>query len=508
MANNIASMSAIMRYCKKTITACLVISAVTFPLFCHASQSPSKPSVVKITAISGFIDPWVLRKALLKLDAMPKGDAGCNSTGKDIADEDIESMTEKQRLVYERRLQRQHRRREISLRRCEIKRAATAKAYARALASLNKKWMPVLVNATKQGDPMAEVILRVCETAPMLDRHGIASDCSVSAEEQVLARTRLEAIGFKPALHNYLLTRRRDAMNEQSQSCGFGNTVIDRECQYRFANDRYARILSVMETGFLGAEESRLCQGNKDENPELDKLLKQCLYTEQLIRALAVLAPRFYTSPPDHQNYTALSLLRSMHQQPFEPSHETWPYDKLGAIQHDDHAGLSNADFQDTFYGKVYRKIVGINANMDADLRKDPRWAIFVLKRHNPRPRKLTGQLKFIGTYQGRLISNGTSSVVTMLFPGTSRGLIGRYMMIYGDGEKVELGTLSPCMALAENELLCQWRDKFGNGFLNMYFDNKAAHFRGLWSSDNMDRFPQRGPYPKEDMTLWDGTRQ
>ena len=94
--------------------------------------------------------------------------------------------------------------------------------------------------------------------------------------------------------------------------------------------------------------------------------------------------------------------------------------------------------------------------------------------------------------------------------------MVGGKRMRYTGDSKFEMGTLSPCTPLDNDNLLCRWRDKYGDGFVNMYFDKTGNSFKGMWLSNLHDSdgyytlgsFPRLGPYLKDDITTWNGTRQ
>ena len=160
-----------------------LIAATLIPLISHAGDTPPAESIrAKTSDGRGFIDPFMLQRALLKLNAMPKGDQLCDF---------LQDRT---------------------------------------------------------GDPVAEVILRICETAPMLDRTGIASSCSGTIPEENIARDRLYDINLRPALRDWLLGR------AEPDNCRSHIPAIDTPCRYQFSNDRYEQAFTFVEVGFMGVK--------------------------------------------------------------------------------------------------------------------------------------------------------------------------------------------------------------------------------------------------------------
>jgi hypothetical protein len=464
-----------------------------------------KPAVIKPPArvdARGFIDPWALRRDLLKLTAVPAGDESCSV---EYDEEEVpESFASPQaEHAYWQRRDQQARRRDQAERACEKHQAVLAKAREQAIAALNRTWMPLLVGATEKQDPVAEVILRLCETAPLLDRSEVASDCSPDPAQQAIARQRLEAIGFQPALHNYIEAHGRDVLAQSDKLCRDGLNEAEAQRCVRIQLEQDVHQLTAMKAGILNGATfwNNVCPYG-DKRPSVTPGLEACGRALHLNQAIAVLARRFYSGFNDDSR---LSLLRDPRWS-FDFPGSAWPYDELLPLRDPDNDKDSPDEYQEQFYGEVYRALREMNANIEADLRRDPRWKVFLLEPVDEQPEGPRAVTKYYGTFEGPMISQGTTSVITVLQPGGD-DVIGRYLMIYGDGEKVALGALKPCMILPKNNLLCQWTDKFGHGFVNFSFDASGKAFNGVWHPDLMDRFPPMGPY-KEGPTDWDGVRQ
>lgn len=71
--------------------------------------------------------------------------------------------------------------------------------YQRAREAFNKVWLPVMMDALKKGDLVAEVIMRQCDITPVFDRSGIESSCDQDPQRRIIAAKRLREIGFAPA---------------------------------------------------------------------------------------------------------------------------------------------------------------------------------------------------------------------------------------------------------------------------------------------------------------------
>ena len=101
------------------------------------------------------------------------------------------SMTKKERLEYERSKRQEY---DLELKKCDDFQKNVDSAHELTITDFNHTWIPVLKHAVDLGDPVAEVILRKCDIAPILDRTSIASNCSEKEEDRKFAQTRLEAI--------------------------------------------------------------------------------------------------------------------------------------------------------------------------------------------------------------------------------------------------------------------------------------------------------------------------
>lgn len=352
------------------------------------ARPTAQASQVNTVDERGFINVWTLRKAVIALPSMPTGDNNCGYVGDGEEEGHPEFKSRRARLAYERRISKQQQQEQRSIAKCERAREKVASAYASALTSFNQTWKPALIRATELGDPVAEVVLRLCETIPILDRTGIAADCSHSPSDKAIARQQLQAIGFKPALHNYTVTDYSASKAESRQLCASAAHEKQGECVMRADVQRHTRILEVLRTGYAGVVESRDWCEDKHLDSNLDKVAEECQRLHNLGLVVAATIPKFYTSGPVEQGgglEYVLSLARPiLSGAPGKP--ENADRYQSGIVKRSDGSDFSDPNFQAKFYSDIDKITQSIESNIDADLRKDPRWAVFLIER-------LTGRL-------------------------------------------------------------------------------------------------------------------
>jgi hypothetical protein len=89
------------------------------------------------------------------------------------------------------------------------------------------------------------------------------------------------------------------------------------------------------------------------------------------------------------------------------------------------------------------------------------------------------------GQYQGTLVSSGqTVPVSTQLNIGPGQTIRGSYTFIETGNVKVS-GSLEACGAPRPQVLACKWRDKYGDGTLEMTFSGDGRAFNGRWSASD-----------------------
>ena len=142
----------------------------------------------------GYVDVWQLRRDLAEIEPLI-ADESADSCGYEADDgDDGVALTAKQKKAQHiAELKEQE-----AEKRCEADVAARYQTYVTARTAFNQAWLPVLLNAVRHGDTVAEVILLRCDTTPILERDRMASTCADSPTRS-RAYQRLRDIGFAPA---------------------------------------------------------------------------------------------------------------------------------------------------------------------------------------------------------------------------------------------------------------------------------------------------------------------
>jgi hypothetical protein len=87
------------------------------------------------------------------------------------------------------------------------------------------------------------------------------------------------------------------------------------------------------------------------------------------------------------------------------------------------------------------------------------------------------------GRYQGALVSGGeTVPVSTQLSVG--QAIRGSYTFIESGNVQVN-GSLESCAVVGPQVLSCKWRDRYGDGTLEMTFTSDGRAFNGRWSASD-----------------------
>jgi hypothetical protein len=81
--------------------------------------------------------------------------------------------------------------------RCIAAARSQARRFEAARTAFNRGWLPALKAAIARGDVVAEVIFRLCETTPVIDRGDEITTCNETKAAAAVAR--LREIGFRPA---------------------------------------------------------------------------------------------------------------------------------------------------------------------------------------------------------------------------------------------------------------------------------------------------------------------
>ncbi|MDO8988317.1 MAG: hypothetical protein Q7U91_01655 [Sideroxyarcus sp.] len=324
-------------------------------------RQESQESVVKeMKDHKGWINVDQFKLDLREVVALPTGDYECDGREGDGEEGDsIPFQSKAERIAFELAQKQAEKEMELQVKQCAEASRRESEAYAHARQAFNKVWLPALKNAIALGDPVAEVILRACETTSVLDREGVVSDCSQAEGDRKQAQLRLESIGFKPALHKYIRTADSDA----SLHCSSG----DMGCYTEFEIARHHRILDIMRTGYVGvAEDYNTCQLHST-NEELDRREEECQRLGWLMRVVNVKTDRGYRLSLDHPGNVSGRHLN------YIPGHLTRLY-RIGFKD----VEFRDPDFQSKFWKEVEAFLSEIKENIQKDLQKDPRWGVFL----------------------------------------------------------------------------------------------------------------------------------
>jgi hypothetical protein len=289
--------------------AALVTMSAVLPL-----ERPRAPRAV--VDRRGWIDVWELRRDVAQVEDMPRPDDRCSfrESPEKTTPEEFDAATQA----------------------CEKESKRAAAALARARRGLNAAWLPALKEAMAKGDPVAEVILRTCNTSQMLDRSGIETDCSEDPRQKELARQRLVSIGFVPALAAFTREELRSLARAPAAAL-------------------YERMIDAMEKGDVGA--ASVGGGNQcpqqGPNPYADQRFMSCNHLYRMTRAIGHQARWFFTPAPV----------------------ETWMDEKGVQLET---LYIVNAE---AFKKELGRRLRVLDASVAAYLRKEPRWAVFLIER-------------------------------------------------------------------------------------------------------------------------------
>ena len=357
-------------------TAC----AAVMPLAALAQTAEPAPTAsTQRTDSRGYINPWLLRTQILDIVARPAGQEECSS---EEGDEDTESAptfrTKNAQLAFERKLKEQQRAAANASLQCRRTQQKLQNQYASALLRLNRDWLPLLQKASNLGDPVAEFILRSCKATSLLDRKGVASDCSENEADRRYARDRIEAIGFKPALYDRTVTAHADFLRETNDACGrHYSGDKPNVCAYQNDIERYRRILSIMRTGYFGVvEHYNTCQ-MRGPTEELDRMVEECQRLMILMTGISGQTGRFYLNLSlDHRPLNGADNLHNALD---------ITIDRRRPLTRNDWSKFSDPAFDTNFYRELEQVTREIQSDIFTQLRKEPRWAVFLAVQQNGR---------------------------------------------------------------------------------------------------------------------------
>lgn len=318
----------------------------------------------------GFIDVWQLRKDVIAVEALQAYEDydWCYTEGDPdvvLSSEEFEVESREAEKCVE-----------------EVERAFAV--YTRVRKAFNDAWLPAIYAAIEKGDKLAEVIMRQCDTTPVLVRDGIESTCRYATPEQRgNANERLREIGFIPAvdLGDEIVNDRGNSMAQRGM-----NQVA---------------VLSKVRAGALGHDRSLVSMGG---NVAKNQTGVDNYRRWELMEAIFQDAPRAFTFSPGHAEAgwqtSAFTNLR-LNRRPLTPGYLTQGqrlhygggnsiytgprYWRLGSFKFyrsaEKISGRMGGPKDHTFLQQREELLAEIESNIDAYLSEDPRWGVFLLHR-------------------------------------------------------------------------------------------------------------------------------
>lgn len=344
----------------------------------------------------GWIDIWALQRDVVEVERLPRENSDWCSTEVEGGEDDVlqdeiadvqAPQSEEERKAEAARMAEQVRMDEEARKAEEVCYADVAKmesAYEQAFKAFNAEWLEPLKLAVAKGDPVAEVVLRVCSTTDAIDRRGIDTDCSSDQSAAQRAWQRLEGIGFAPALtrlthedlHRMTFTRQLPPPMRQWRGQG------------PYSDEPYIamleRQLDTLQNGDLsagentggyhcGQERGRLARGTEG--------YERCNHLYHMAMAMKGKARWFFMAgdlyDTEYRGSLGLKQLRLYRKtanppQPFRThSEDKYP------------AGVSGFGIDDTasFEAELRKRLRILDATVASYLRQDPRWAVFLMHR-------------------------------------------------------------------------------------------------------------------------------
>ena len=346
----------------------------------HAGEAlpakvPDPAPQAKIDA-RGFIDVWQLRTDVAVVEALQASDDTDRCYQEGDGDGDAPPPTAAQILRDQK-----------AEARCLAKVKRDYEVYRQAFAKFNAIWLPAVREAMAKGDPVAEVIARLCDTTPALDRTNMESTCSEAPARRAIALQKLAATKFRPA---FLLASRQD------------NPVYHND---RLPHEpRQKAVIQEMEEGLLDIDGSyRGIDGNVvTERDSLDDRIRSVVIAEV-----------------DREAPRKWSVGLSINLKPTTSSYLTWGR----AAHYGGGNGIYTGPMWRSSVQKVWvsrgpngekaisgrgvqpfeqmlRKLLAsTEANIERYLKADPRWGVFLLQRighHEWVPQQATSRSQLI----------------------------------------------------------------------------------------------------------------
>lgn len=319
----------------------------------------------------GYIDVWQLRRDVAAVEALFATDDTDTCYAEGDPDERPPSARELKRQAAQQQacVTRIHRR---------------YAQYHKAFAALNQAWGPILSAAVAKGDAVAEVILRQCNTTPVLDRSRFESTCDEDPARRGTAFRQLKNIGFAPAFA---------AEDSRSAAAAVPGVRPSRSAEQK-------RVLDLFRQGILGVD---VMSANHGGNAPKDEAELQEIRRSMVIEAVLQEAPRAFTVssgwPSAGWKTEGFAGLR-LNRQPLTPGYLTWGrmryyggaahpwtgphYWRGGAMEAylpDHRVVLVGGKDDGEFLRLLHEVLAAAQANIDRYLAQDARWGVFLLHR-------------------------------------------------------------------------------------------------------------------------------
>jgi hypothetical protein len=323
----------------------------------------------------GFIDVWQLRDEVAALEMLDVSDDNyyCSPEG-----DGAENPADLKRALQQQKA-------------CEEAVRTAFVPYDKARKAFNLVGGPLIRTAIRRGDQVAEVIMRQCDTTPVLDRRDTESTCDEDERRRAVAINRLADIGFVPA-----------TVDVRTQFFNLGGLAGAKQIQ-RIADNQIA-VLKKMRSGALAFDKHMV---RYDGNVADDAITLETIRRWAVIEAVVQDAPRAFTisSLADYDTARKFPTFR-LNRQPeaAHPAIATW-----GRARYQDQR--NKEDFRVAYWRSAPRKIytrgrrtkderilvagkgapefeqararlmADIASNIDRTLAQDPRWGVFLLER-------------------------------------------------------------------------------------------------------------------------------
>ena len=346
--------------------------------------APAAVSYNKLPALPAsnpILDVWKLRSEVARVEAVDTSSDtdGCYREGDPEEEESQEVIKERQ----------------ASEQACVENIQRKYAEYQHAREAFNNAWLPVMMDAIRKGDLVAEVIMRQCGITPVFDRSGIESSCDPDPQRRIIAAKRLREIGFAPAFD-----LEGEAMAEAKPVPANRPARVQparREVQQRLL-DRFRQ--GIFSPGDYEMVEA-LHTGNSPQSPEeLEDIRRSAVIDAVLqdVQHAFTYSSGRYSAGWHTDAFSSLRLNRT----PQTPGYLTWGhklyYGGLNSywtgphywrsgplkvyLQYSGHSEVLIAHQGDAaFIGMLRETLAAAEANIARYLAQDKRWGVFLLHR-------------------------------------------------------------------------------------------------------------------------------